>query len=71
MVTLALSHDVLGLTSRLADNISANLVGLALGTVFRYLTYKRFVFATGPRRDVRATSSTPLPEPDDRELLVG
>jgi putative flippase GtrA len=71
VVTLALSHDVLGLTSRLADNISANLVGLALGTVFRYLTYKRFVFATGPGRDVRAASSTPLPEPVDRELLVG
>jgi len=46
IVTLVLSHDVLGLTSRLADNISANVVGLALGTVFRYVTYKRFVFAT-------------------------
>ena len=44
-LTLALSHDVLGLTSRLADNISANVIGLALGTIFRYLTYKRFVFA--------------------------
>ncbi len=48
IVTLVLSHDVLGLTSRLADNISANVVGLALGTVFRYVTYKRFVFATPP-----------------------
>lgn len=45
VVTLVLSHDVLGLTSRLADNVSANVIGLALGTVFRYLTYKRFVFA--------------------------
>ncbi|MBA3782257.1 GtrA family protein [Nocardioides sp. InS609-2] len=48
IVTLVLSHDVLGLTSRVADNISANVVGLALGTVFRYATYKRFVFATLP-----------------------
>jgi putative flippase GtrA len=49
VVTLILSHDALGLTSRTADNISANVVGLALGTVFRYLTYKRFVFApAGP-----------------------
>lgn len=48
IVTLFLSHDVLGLTSRLADNISANVVGLALGTAFRYVTYKRFVFATPP-----------------------
>ena len=45
MLTLAISHDVLGLTSRLADNISANVVGLALGTLFRYWSYKTFVFA--------------------------
>ena len=50
VVTLLLSHDVLGLTSRTADNISANVIGLALGTVFRYLTYKRFVFAPPARR---------------------
>ena len=67
----AAAHGLLMLTSRLADNISANLVGLALGTAFRYLTYKRFVFATGPSHDVRANSTTPLPGPDDRELLVG
>jgi putative flippase GtrA len=48
LVTLVISHDVLGLTSRLADNISANVVGLGLGTIFRFLTYKRFVFATRP-----------------------
>ncbi len=52
VLTLVLSHDVLGLTSRLADNVSANGVGLALGTVFRYLTYRRWVFVgsgpTGP-----------------------
>lgn len=47
VVTLLVSHDLLGLTSRLADNVSANVVGLALGTVFRYVTYKRFVFGTG------------------------
>jgi hypothetical protein len=44
---LVLSHDLLGLTSRLADNISANVVGLALGTLFRYWSYQRFVFGTG------------------------
>ena len=41
------SHDVLGMTGRLADDVSANGVGLALGTMFRYVTYKRFVFAVG------------------------
>ncbi|MGZ5373491.1 MAG: GtrA family protein [Aeromicrobium sp.] len=45
VVTLTISHDLLGLTSRLSDNISANVVGLALGTAFRYWSYKRFVFA--------------------------
>lgn len=41
---LGFSHYVLGLTSPLADNISANVVGLVLGTVFRYLAYRSFVF---------------------------
>jgi putative flippase GtrA len=44
VATLVISHDLLGLTSRLADNISANVVGLALGTLFRYWSYKTFVF---------------------------
>src|SRR5262245_17304976 len=42
VVTLTISHDMMGLTSRTADNISANVVGLALGTAFRFLTYRRF-----------------------------
>lgn len=47
---LAFSHYVLGLTSPLADNIAANVVGLVLGTIFRYLAYRFFVFtgAAGP-----------------------
>jgi putative flippase GtrA len=48
VLTLAVSHDLLGLTSRLADNVSANVVGLALGTLFRYVTYRRFVFGAVP-----------------------
>lgn len=42
---LAISHDLLGYTSRLADNLSANVVGLALATAFRYWAYQRYVFA--------------------------
>jgi putative flippase GtrA len=48
VLTLTVSHDVLGLTSRLADNLSANVVGLALGTMFRYWSYKTFVFTQHP-----------------------
>ena len=47
VLTLAVSHDLLGLTSRLADNISANVIGLALGTAFRFWSYRRFVFGAG------------------------
>jgi putative flippase GtrA len=45
VITLTISHDLMGLTSRWADNISANVIGMALGTAFRYWSYKRFVFA--------------------------
>jgi putative flippase GtrA len=52
LATLAISHDLLGLTSRLADNISANVLGLGLGTLFRFWSYRRFVFtANRPRED--------------------
>ncbi len=44
VVCLWISHYVLGLDSALADNISANVVGVGLGTIFRFLTYRRFVF---------------------------
>jgi putative flippase GtrA len=44
---LAFSHYVLDLRSALADNISANGVGLLLGTAFRYVAYRRFVFVGG------------------------
>ena len=41
---LWVSHYVLGFTSPLADNISANVIGLVAGTTFRFWAYKRFVF---------------------------
>lgn len=45
---LAFSHYLLGMTSPLADNISANVIGLGLGTIFRYLAYRRLVFTAPP-----------------------
>lgn len=44
VLCLWISHYVLGFSSALADNISANGVGLALGTAFRYFAYKYLVF---------------------------
>ena len=48
---LWLSHYALGLTSPLADNISANVVGLVLGTLFRFWSYRRWVFPALPAQD--------------------
>ena len=45
LACLALSHYLLGLTSPLADNISANVIGLALGTAFRFYAYRTWVFS--------------------------
>ena len=45
---LFISHYVLGFTSLLADNISSNVIGLALGTAFRFSLYRLWVFS--PRR---------------------
>ncbi|WP_024287588.1 GtrA family protein [Cellulomonas sp. KRMCY2] len=44
VLCLAFSTYVLGLTSPLADNVAANVVGLALGTLFRYFAYRHLVF---------------------------
>lgn len=55
---LAISHYLLGLTSPLADNISANGVGLVLGTAFRFWSYRTFVFHPAPQ-DVTKEVGTP------------
>lgn len=41
---LTISHDVLHFTSTLADNVSGNFIGIGLGTLFRFWTYRKFVF---------------------------
>jgi putative flippase GtrA len=57
LASLVVSHHLLGLTSRLADNISANVIGLVLGTLFRYWSYQRFVFTgASPNADLRIYS---------------
>jgi putative flippase GtrA len=41
---LWISHYVLGFTDQLSDNISKNVVGLFLGTTFRFLLYRFWVY---------------------------
>ncbi|MDQ0574672.1 GtrA family protein [Agromyces albus] len=44
LICLWVSHHVLGFTSLVADNIATNVVGLALGTAFRFLLYRFWVY---------------------------
>jgi putative flippase GtrA len=44
LACLGFSRYVLGLADPVADNISGTLVGQALATIFRYITYGRWVF---------------------------
>ena len=48
---LWLSHYALGLDSPIADNISANVIGLGLGTLFRFWSYRKWVFPEIPADD--------------------
>jgi putative flippase GtrA len=58
------SHYVLDLRTPLADNISANGVGLVLGMVFRYLAYRTFVFTATPKDGLRRHDANREKAPD-------
>lgn len=62
-ICLLVSHYGLGLTSRLADNIAANVVGLVLGTTWRFLSYKKWVFLASDdqsENEVMASAAQPV-----------
>ena len=44
VICLAVSRYVLNLDSALADNISANVIGVGLGTILRFWSYRTIVF---------------------------
>ena len=44
VLCLVVSHDLLGFQSALADNLSANVVGMGLATLFRFFTFRTYVF---------------------------
>lgn len=53
---IAFSHYVLGLQTLVADNV-ANIVGIGLGTLFRFWAYRTFVFTKAEILE----DSTPFP----------
>lgn len=50
LACLGVSHYLLDLRTPLADNVSANGVGLLLGTLFRFYCYRTYVFTRPPDR---------------------
>ena len=48
LLCLWVTNNMLGLTGPLANNIAANVVGLLLGTLFRFWSYRKFVFPAPP-----------------------
>ncbi|WP_059007334.1 GtrA family protein [Streptomyces specialis] len=61
---LALSHYGLGFTSPLADNLAKNVIGLGIGSLFRFWSYRTWVFRTAqapapaPGSEPAATAGT-------------
>ena len=64
VMCLAISNYVLDLTSPVADNVSGNVIGLGLGTLFRFWSYRKFVF-TGDSQAVVRTEDPAICAPED------
>ncbi|UGQ09694.1 GtrA family protein [Yinghuangia sp. ASG 101] len=59
MAFLGFSHYVLGFTSLLADNISGNLLGMAVATAFRFWGYRTWVFRHTPPGATEPAAAVP------------
>lgn len=57
------THYALGLDSQLADNISGNVIAVALGTLFRFWTYRTWVFPVEPASPSAPEQSATTPAP--------
>ena len=68
VVCLGISRYALDLHSQLTDNI-ANIIGIGLGTLFRFWSYRKFVFAGAlTERSARPSALEPSgPEASGRE----
>ncbi|MGP4002095.1 GtrA family protein [Streptomyces sp. 8N706] len=59
---LALSHYGFGFTSTVADNVAKNVIGLGIGTAFRFWSYRTWVFRAQPAREAVETAESFLEE---------
>jgi putative flippase GtrA len=69
-----ISHYVLGYVSLVADNIAINVVGLALGMLFRFALYRWWVFSpdraqAASEKQLAATATATLPGSPDGGLI--
>ncbi|MCU1473867.1 GtrA family protein [Amnibacterium sp.] len=59
---LWVSHYLLGFDNRLADNLSANVVGLLLGSAVRFALYRHWVYHPRRANRVSAAGTAPVAE---------
>jgi putative flippase GtrA len=57
LACLSFTRYVLGLTDPVADNVSANVVGLGLGTLARFWAIQRYIFLSPARLEQREARS--------------
>jgi putative flippase GtrA len=70
---LWVSHYALGFTSLIADNVATNVVGLALGTAFRFAFYRFWVYSpsrTVAARGLGTTEAAQSPASGSPDVLV-
>ena len=48
LLCLVVSRELLGLRDAVSDNVSANVVGMALATAFRFWAFRTYVFPVRP-----------------------
>ncbi|WP_435107538.1 GtrA family protein [Nocardiopsis synnemataformans] len=63
LACLGFSVYVLGFDGPLASNIAGNVVGVGLGTLFRFFSYRAWVFPEQSGDPVRRTAEAPFGEP--------
>jgi putative flippase GtrA len=69
LLVVGFTYYVLRLHGPLAYNVSANIVGLGLGTLFRFWSYQKWVFLPPEMPAVDTHTGLPRPEPPGREPL--